>query len=116
MSSRNWKRRIKDIHSSLQAIQKRTADLTEEQFCEDETRVKAVLYDFLIIGEAARVIPEEIQSKYPNIPWRLMIDMRNVVSHEYFQVQINMVWRTIVNDLPTLNQQIIELIKKETIS
>ncbi len=116
MSSRDWKLRIKDIHFSLQAIQKLTADLTQEQFCEDETIIKAVLYDFLIIGEATRVIPEDIQSQYPNIPWRLMIDMRNVVSHEYFQVQINMVWLTIVNDLPTLNQQIIELMKKENIS
>ena len=116
MSSRGWKLRIKDIHHSIQAIQQRTANLTQEQFRDDETILKSVLYDFLIIGEATRLIPEGIRSKHPEIPWRLMIDMRNVVSHEYFQVQINMVWRSIIEDLPKLNQQIIALIKQENIS
>lgn len=116
MSSRDWKLRIKDIQHSLQAIQQRTANLSRQQFRNDETIIKAVLYDFLIIGEAARVIPKEIQSQYPQIPWRLMIDMRNVVSHEYFQVQIDMVWRSLTEDLPQLNQQIITLMKQEGIS
>lgn len=116
MSSRDWKLRIKDIQHSIQAIQQRTANLTEEQFRNDETTLKAVLYDFLIIGEATRLIPESIQSKYPELPWRLMIAMRNVVSHEYFQVQINMVWRSIIEDLPKLNQQIIALMRQENIS
>ena len=116
MSSRDWKLRIKDIYDSLQAIQQRTANLTQQQFRNDETIIKAVLYDFLVIGEAARVIPNDIQSRYPEIPWRLMIDMRNVVSHEYFQVQIDMVWRSLSEDLPALKQQIIALMEQESIS
>jgi uncharacterized protein with HEPN domain len=116
VSSRDWKLRIKDIYDSLQAIQQRTANLTQQQFRNDETIIKAVLYDFLVIGEAARVIPNDIQSRYPEIPWRLMIDMRNVVSHEYFQVQINMVWRSLSEDLPALKQQIIALMEQESIS
>lgn len=115
MSSRNWESRLQDIYHAIQAIQNRTASLTQEQFHDDETILKAVLYDFLIIGEAARLIPEEIRVRYPNIPWRLMIDMRNIVSHEYFQIQIDMVWRSISNDLPPLKEKIIALMQQENI-
>lgn len=66
-----------------------------EDFQGNETVVKAVFYDFLIIGEAAINIPSEIQVRYPDIPWRVMGDMRNVIAHEYFQIDLKIVWRTI---------------------
>ncbi|MBW4602347.1 MAG: DUF86 domain-containing protein [Calothrix sp. FI2-JRJ7] len=62
----------------------RVAGMTYADFISNETIVKAVFYDFLIIGEAAINIPSEIQQRYPNIPWRIMGDMRNVMAHEYF--------------------------------
>lgn len=49
---------------------------------------KVVLYDFVIIGEAAISIPLEIRLQHPQIPWRLMSDMRDVIAHEYFQINL----------------------------
>ena len=75
MSSRDWQLRIQDIVRSIAAIAQRTAGMTFEDFQGNETIAKAVLYDFLIIGEAAINVPSEIQSRYPHIPWRVMSDI-----------------------------------------
>ncbi|BAY03103.1 DUF86 domain-containing protein [Anabaena sp. CCAP 1446/1C] len=66
-----------------------------------------------MIGEASRNIPNEIQSRYPLIPWRLMGGMRNVVTQEYFQVDLNRVWETIQNDLPSLVPHLQEVLERE---
>jgi uncharacterized protein with HEPN domain len=79
----------------------------------DETLTKAILYDFMVIGEAARNIPTEIQSRYPTVPWRVMGDMRNIVAHEYFQIDIETIWETIQQDLPLLIPQLQTLLSTE---
>lgn len=95
MSSRNWRMRIQDILSAISAIQQRTLGKTLQDIQADETLTKAVLYDFMVIGGAARNVPSDIQRQYPEVPWRLMGDMRNIVAHEYFQVDIATIWETI---------------------
>lgn len=114
MPSRDWRQRIQDILQSIAEILQRTAGMEFEDFRADSTIVQAVLYDFGIIGEAARNIPVDIQSRYPQIPWRLMGDMRNVMFHEYFQVELEIVWRAIGNNLPSLALQLQELLERET--
>jgi uncharacterized protein with HEPN domain len=65
MPSRNWQLRIRDILRSIDVILQRTSNMTFEDFVANETVIKAVLYDFGIIGEASRNIPRDIQFKYP---------------------------------------------------
>jgi uncharacterized protein with HEPN domain len=69
---------------------------------------------YMIIGEASKHIPEDIKKRYPEIPWRLMGDMRNVVTHEYFQVRLKLIWQGINNDIPVLIQQLQNLLEKES--
>jgi len=78
MPSRDWRLRLQDILESISEIEQRTKAMTFEEFAKNQTNIKAVLYDFIIIGEATRNVPKEIQSRYPLIPWRLMAGMRNV--------------------------------------
>ena len=73
-----------------------------EEFKSDDKSVYAVIRAVEIIGEAARNIPEEIRGKYPEIPWREVAAMRNKLSHEYFGVNIQVVWKTTQEDLPAL--------------
>jgi len=113
--SRDWQFRIRDIVQAITAIRQCVNNMTFDDFRSQETLVKAVLYDFLIIGEAAINIPQEIQVRYPEIPWRIMGDMRNVMAHEYFQVNLNIVWRTIENNLTTVLLQLQELMEREGI-
>jgi uncharacterized protein with HEPN domain len=73
-----------------------------ETFRKDDKTVRAVEMNFIIIGESANQIPEEIQEKYPAIPWNLMRAMRNRIVHVYFQIDEKLMWDTIQNDLPPL--------------
>jgi uncharacterized protein with HEPN domain len=102
MSSRSAKARIQDILNAIDSIQRRTADIDFEQFSQDETIAKAVLYDLIIIGEAAINVPADVQAISSELPWRLMSDMRNIMAHEYFQVNLRVTWSTIQNNLPPL--------------
>jgi uncharacterized protein with HEPN domain len=111
--SRNWQLRIQDILQAIDEILQWTAGMEFEDLMANSTVVKAVLYDFGIIGEATRNIPSEIQSRYPQIPWRLMGDMRNVIFHEYFQVKLQVVWSAIQNNLPLLASQLQEVLERE---
>ncbi len=87
--------------------------MTCEAFIENQTIVKSVLYDLIIIGEASKNIPQEIKSRYPHIPWGFMAAMRNIAAHEYFQVGLTRVWATIEEDLPPLILQLQELLDKK---
>lgn len=113
MSSRGWQLRIQDILAAITSIQRQTAGVTFGEFQANEILAKAVLYDFIIIGEASANVPVEIQSRYDQIPWRLMTDMRNVMAHEYFQVNLMFTWRTIQNNLPPLALQLQDLLARE---
>ena len=102
MSSRSAKERIQDILNTIDSIQSRTGGMSFDQFNQDETIVKAVLYDLIIIGEASINIPADVQALAPELPWRLMSDMRNIMAHEYFQVNLRITWSTIQNNLSPL--------------
>jgi uncharacterized protein with HEPN domain len=68
MSSRTWQKRIQDILQSISGIQQHTSGKSLREIQGDETLTKAILYDFMVIGEAAGNVPAEIQSRHPTIP------------------------------------------------
>jgi uncharacterized protein with HEPN domain len=75
---------------------------TAESFAGDRLVGFAVVRAVQLIGQAARGVSEELQSAHPEIPWREMIGMRNVVVHDYADVDMVLVWKTVHDDLPTL--------------
>jgi len=112
MPSRDWRLRITDILQAVQDIEQFTQGMTFEEFSKNKMVVQSVLYSFVIIGEASANIPEEIQSLDPTIPGRKMSDMRNVMAHEYFQVNLSIVWQTIHRNLPPILPKLEKLIEK----
>ena len=99
---RGWKLRISDILDAITAIQEYTAGMDLKRFTVDRKTVDAVVRNFTIIGEAATRIPEQVIAENPEIPWRDMSDMRNIVVHKYFGVSNKILWETIQSDLPPL--------------
>lgn len=76
--------------------------LDYDGFCRDEKAVYAVIRAFEIIGEASRQVPEDVRKSNPEIPWREIAGMRNKLTHEYFGVNTEVVWRTVQEDLPVI--------------
>jgi uncharacterized protein with HEPN domain len=81
-------------------------------FKKDYMLVDAVVRNFEIIGEASKNIPLSIQKKYPEIPWKKMYGLRNLISHEYFGIDYEMLWEIASINLP-LNIQDLERIVEE---
>ena len=86
MSPRPWLARIEDILGCAENIREFTAGMTFSNFLEHPRTIRAVAFEFIPIGEAARVIPQEIQERYSNIPWGKMQGIRNALVHEYFRM------------------------------
>jgi uncharacterized protein with HEPN domain len=74
----------------------------------------AVIWQIGSIGEASRNISEDFKAKYNDVPWRNMIAMRNKVVHEYFGINLKIVWDAVKNELPLLKSNIDQIIINET--
>jgi uncharacterized protein with HEPN domain len=99
--------------TAIAEIQQSTANLTFEDFASDRHLIKAVLYDYLVIGEASNNIPTNVQLLAATILWRQMADMRNIMVHEYFQINLEIVWDSIQHDLPELVLKLHELLEQQ---
>ncbi len=102
MSTRDWTFRIEDILEAIGRIEEYTSDLDFDGWQKDQKTIDAVIRNFEIIGEAAGCIPEDVRARYREIPWAKMKGIRNILIHEYFGVDIDVVWQTIQSDLPIL--------------
>lgn len=110
MPARDWKIRVEDILQAIAEIQSFTDGMTFEDFQADTKTVRAVMCNISIMGEAASSVPLEIQSRFSEIPWAEMRGIRNVIIHEYFQVNLNILWRTIQQSFSPLVLQLSELL------
>jgi uncharacterized protein with HEPN domain len=100
--SRKWKFRLKHILKAISSVATYTTGHTYESFIRDEKTVDAVILKLAVVGEAARHIPPEIQLRHPEIPWRKMQGLRNVIVHEYDRVNLEVIWNVVQQDLPPL--------------
>ena len=82
------------------------------EFSEDERTKYAVIRAIEIIGEASKKVPLEIKSQYLEIPWRGMSGMRDKLIHDYFGIDVEIVWATVKDDLPRLKMLLTKM-KKE---
>ncbi len=71
-----------------------------EDFVKDKMKVYAVVRAFEIIGEASRIVSPNIKAAYPLIEWQMMTDFRNLLSHHYFGIEYEILWKTINVSLP----------------
>lgn len=101
---------IQDILESTDAALSFVDGYDFAQFLEDRKTKSAVIRELEIIGEASSRISSEKKDKYPDIPWRLLKDFRNVLSHEYFGVNETIVWDILQTKLPGLKVQVTDII------
>lgn len=104
---------IEDILISMERIEEYITGLDFAIFKQNYMIVDAVVRNFEIIGEASKHIPSEIAEKYPDIPWKKMYGLRNIVSHEYFGIDYETIWKIASDELPNNIIDLRNLIEQE---
>ena len=102
---------IEDVLESMDKIARYINGLDYDTFIKNELVVDAVLRNLEIIGEASRNIPENIREKYPDIPWKRMIGLRNIIIHDYFGVDSSIIWKIVTTNLSETKPKIKSMFK-----
>jgi len=111
MSKRNPDVYLQDILESIEYIQSFLNGVSEDEFYKNVEKQDAVLRRLEIIGEAVKHLPEEIRENHPDIPWRQIAGMRDIIIHEYFGITLNMIWVVATEDILELKTKVDEIIK-----
>jgi uncharacterized protein with HEPN domain len=100
--------RLADMLAAIDRITRHVQD-DRTRFDTDELLQSAVLHWIEIIGEAARGISDKVRDAHPEVPWRVITDMRNRVTHGYFDIDLDVVWNTVARDLPELRRSVTQI-------
>ncbi len=101
---------LKHILDSISLIENYTSQISKRQFLKSPQIQDAVLRRLEIIGEATKNIPDDFRKGYPDIPWREMAGMRDILIHEYFGVDLDLTWTTVKESLPNLKQNLSKIV------
>jgi uncharacterized protein with HEPN domain len=103
---RDYRVFLDDILESTRKILEYTAGFSYEQFSADQKTIEAVVWNLMIIGEAAKNVPEEVRSRYTDVLWREMAGLRDIIVHQYFEIKLDVIWKVIQKDLPRVEERL----------
>src|SRR3990167_3464705 len=109
MSSRSIELYLTDIKEAIDKIEKYVRQMTFTDFEQDSKTVDAVIRNIEVIGEAAKHIPAEVRLKHMEIPWKQIVGSRSKAIHEYFGIDLEILWRTATEDIPKLKKKIAKI-------
>ena len=104
MPKRDVRLFLHDMLEAIEKIERYTAGLGFEEFEANDMVVDAVVRNLEIIGEAAKHIPQDLRNRYGEVDWRRVVGFRNIVIHEYFDVDLEIVWTIATSQLPKLKE------------
>jgi len=103
---------LQDILDALEKIERFTSGMSLKEFSGDDKTAFAVIRALEVIGEAAKKAPEPVRQRYPLIPWREMAATRDKLIHGYFGVDLEVVWKTIQQDLAPLKAGVTRILNE----
>ncbi len=107
---RSGKERLEDVVQAIIQINRYAA--VEKQFFEHDKLIQdGIFYQLLIVGEAVRALPSDLREQHDYIPWSSIIGMRNIIIHEYFAIDTEIVWEVIRQNLPELRKNIEKILQ-----
>ena len=102
---------LQDIFESISHIQRFLEGVSEDEFYKNVEKQDAVLRRLEIIGEAVKHLSDEIREDHPDVPWRQIAGMRDIIIHEYFGITLEMVWVVATEDILDLKTKVEEIIE-----
>lgn len=109
---RDYKLYLNDIAKAIRKIQKYTKGLTFNRLKKADLIIDAVARNLEIIGEAAKNMPAQVKEKCPDIEWKKIAGLRDILAHEYFGIDLEVLWDIVQNKLPDLKKKVSRLPKK----
>lgn len=110
MSKRDPRILVEDVLLAIEKVGRFTAGMDQQTFFSDEKTIDAVARNLEIIGEAVRQLPDDFRNANREIPWSQIGGMRNRIVHEYFGLDLEIIWQVIQHDLPELEALIRPLV------
>ncbi len=98
--------RILHMRDAINRIQKETHGVGYLELSGNDTLMRAIMYDIIIIGEASKNVPENFKTDYANIPWKNIAGTRDKLTHDYFDVDTDIIWNIITLELPKLKNAV----------
>ena len=105
--------RVQHILDEAGEACKYAEDISFDEFLRDGKTVRAVIRAIEVIGEAASKISIEFRGEYPDVPWQKIVGMRNRLIHVYFDIDHNIVWQTVKENLPPLIEQLQSILENQ---
>ncbi len=111
--SRSMRLYLEDILTSCAKVKRYTQGMTFEDFQRDERTYDAVVRNLQIVGEAVKNIPQEMRAKYPEVEWRKIAGLRDILAHAYFSIEDEIVWDVVESKISPLLEVVEVIIKAE---
>uniref|UniRef100_A0A7J3M3C7 DUF86 domain-containing protein n=1 Tax=Archaeoglobus fulgidus TaxID=2234 RepID=A0A7J3M3C7_ARCFL len=102
---------VEDIVEAMKDAMSFVEGMDYEDFAKDKRTAYAVIRAIEVIGEAVKKVPISVRKRYPEIPWKEMAGMRDKVIHEYFGVDLRIIWKTVKEDIPNLRPLFEKILK-----
>ncbi len=105
--------RLLDVLGAADSLRNFVHGKTRGDISADALLLSAVLHPLYVIGEAAAHVSADIKDRHPAVPWKVIYGFRNYIAHEYFSLDVDIVWQTVVQDVPELRSQINQIVRAE---
>ncbi len=103
------KARAQHILDAIEEVENYTKGIELDDFSSNSMMLNATLHQLSIIGEATNRLSDQVINDYPSVPWRSIVRLRNLIVHEYFGKDLNMIWVIVRIDLPSFKENIIQI-------